>query len=245
MAAITTPRRVGNGIQAVERDRAVLRWAGAAGLGAAALLMVTAPLYASMGAAPSLSDSDAFTAYLARNQFPAITTKLIDAFYALGLIVFAAGLRQMIRRADALSEWAASLTFGFALVTSSVILFGDVLGAAAAMDTYRAPDALAVRALTEGSLPAFGAFGGGGLPTAAFLLAAGGFILATRALPRWMGWAGLTAAVLNLAAAPTIYGGSDFMWATIAGSGTAGPYAYATVVAGIALTVWQASVGSA
>lgn len=241
MAAITTPRRVGTPAQEAEGGRAVLRWTGAFGLGAAVLLMVTAPLYAAMGSAPSLSNGDAFAAYLARNQVPAITTKLIDAFYALSLIVFAAGLRHLIRRADDRAEWAASLTFGFALVTSSIILVGDVLGAAAAMDTYRAPDASAVRALTEASLAAFGAFTV--IATAAFLLAASGSILATRALPLWMGWAGLAAAALNLAAAPTIYGGSDFMWATISGSGTAGPYAYATVIAGIAFTLWQASTG--
>src|SRR5512132_2801927 len=112
MAATTTPRRGRTPVQATKADRGVLRWTGAAGLGAAMLPVATAPLYVSMGAPPSLSDGDALTAYLARNQVPAITTKLVDTFYVLAFIVFAAGLRHLIRRTDAGQEWVAALVFG-------------------------------------------------------------------------------------------------------------------------------------
>lgn len=244
MAAITTsPHQMGTTMGSMKTERAILRWTGAFGLGAAVLLMITGPFYASMGAPPSLSNGDALTAYMTQNQVAAITTKLIDAFYVMGLIVFAAGLRHLIRRADESREWVAALTFGLALITSAIILFGDVLGAAAALDTYGTPDASVIRALTEASLPAFGAVCL--ISTAAFLFAAGGSILAAGGLPYWTGWTALATAAVNLVAAPTIYGGGDFLWASIAAGGTAGPYSYAVMVAGLALTFWQGAVGIA
>ena len=42
------------------------------------------------------------------------------------------------------------------------------------------------------------------------LASAGYAILATGALPRWIGWLALGGAVVNLIAAPSIYGGTDY-----------------------------------
>ena len=42
------------------------------------------------------------------------------------------------------------------------------------------------------------------------LASAGWALLATGALPRWIGWLALGGAVINLIAAPSIYGGTDY-----------------------------------
>ena len=44
---------------------------------------------------------------------------------------------------------------------------------------------------------------------ALFIASAGYAILATGALPRWIGWVAFLTAILNLAAVPSIYGGTD------------------------------------
>jgi hypothetical protein len=67
---------------------------------------------------------------------------------------------------------------------------------------------MVVRALFEASYVYYGAIG---LIIAAMLLAsAGSAILATGALPRWIGWVALGGAVVNLIAVPSIYGGTDY-----------------------------------
>jgi hypothetical protein len=63
---------------------------------------------------------------------------------------------------------------------------------------------MVVRGLFEASYVFYGAMG---LIVAAFMLAsAGSAILATGAFPRWIGWLALGGAVVNLIAAPSIYG---------------------------------------
>ena len=62
-----------------------------------------------------------------------------------------------------------------------------------------------VKGLFEASYVFYGAIG---LIIAALMLGAAGYaILATGALARWIGWLALAGAVVNLIAAPSIYGG--------------------------------------
>ncbi len=137
----------------------VLRWSGAAGALAALILLVASPLYIMMGTPPALSDAAKYAEYLNRISGLALATKLIDTIYVAAFIVFLAGLRELIRTRAAEYEWAATLAFGAGLVSSVIILVGDALGAAAALDTYSAPDAAVLGALTEATLPAFAAIG--------------------------------------------------------------------------------------
>jgi hypothetical protein len=81
-----------------------------------------------------------------------------------------------------------------------VTLVGDVLGAAAALDTSSATDPVVIRALTKASLSAFGAIGLA--MTVLFLIPASWGMSATRALPRWTGWMGYVVALITLSAAP-------------------------------------------
>jgi hypothetical protein len=231
-ARATTPRHVPN----------VVRWSGAAGALAALILLVASPLYIMMGTPPALSDAARYAEYLTAVSGVALATKLVDTIYVAGFIVFLAGLRELIRTRAAEYDWAATLAFGAGLVSSVIILVGNVLGAAAALDTYSAADAIVIRALTEGTLPAFGAIGL--LMTALFLGAANSGILATNVLPKWIGWLGYIVAVVTLVAAGTIFGGNDFLNTTIwGGSASAGLYSYSTSTAGLLFVVWLLVVG--
>jgi hypothetical protein len=102
----------------------------------------------------------------------------------------------------------AALVFTGGLVWAILVLVGDTFEANAALDTIGGQaEPAAVRALSEGSVAAFGAIG---LILAALFTASAGYaILSTRALPRWTGWVAVLAALLNLVAAPSIYGGTD------------------------------------
>jgi hypothetical protein len=221
-------------------DLKVLRWTGAFGVAAGALLLVASPLYLVMGTPPSLGDAAKFSAYMTRNNTILITTKLVDMAYLVCFIVFA-GLRHLIRRVRPDYGWLAALVFGSALVQTASVLMFEALAGGAALDTFTKPDSTVVRALTEASL-ASQAFEF--ILTALFLAAVSYAILATRALPRWTGWLGVGVAVLYLAAVPAIFGGNDFMEAVVAGVTTsAGLYAYINDVRGLTYIGWLLIVG--
>lgn len=80
------------------------------------LLLVATPLYLVMGTPPLLENEALFAAYVTRSNTIAIATKLADVVYLVGFIVFAAGLRHLIRRVHPDYEWLATLVFGSALV---------------------------------------------------------------------------------------------------------------------------------
>lgn len=87
-------------------------------------------------------------------------------------------------------------------------LLGDVLEGALALDTVEGKaDPEVVRALWEASVPEFGAIGL--LVMALFLASAGYAMLATKALPGWIGWLACAGAIGNLVAAPAIYAGTN------------------------------------
>jgi hypothetical protein len=115
------------------------------------------------------------------------------------------------------------------LVVIALWLVGAGLEGGAALDASVAADHTAVRALIEASLPMFGAIG---LVLSALLLASAGYAtMGTEVLPRWTAWVAYAAAILNLAAAPSILGGTN-----LTGFNTAA--GYATNIGQAALIVW-------
>ncbi len=133
-------------------DLKVLRWTGAFGVAAGALLLVLAPLYVVPGTPPSLGDEALFSEYVIRSNTIHITTKLVDVVYLVCFIVFAAGLRHLIRRVRPDYEWLAALVFGSALVATANLLIFEALAGGAALDTFTRPDPTVIRALTGASL---------------------------------------------------------------------------------------------
>jgi hypothetical protein len=190
-------------------DRRVRRWAGWFGVGGFVVFLVALPLYfIGVGPAARLEDTAQYSDLITRtNTFILIRTAVADPLIMVGLLVFMAGFRHLVRRARDDYEWVAALFFGVGLVVIAVELVADGLQAGAALDTAVKSDPSAVRALNEGSFPMYGAIG---LIISALMLASAGYaILGTGVLPRWTGWFACAAALLNLAAAPSILGGTD------------------------------------
>ena len=124
------------------------------------------------------------------------------------LVVFLAGFRHLIRQARQDYEWISTAVFGAGLVLIAIELAGDALQAGAALDTSVRADPSVVRALWEGSFVFYGAIG---LMLSALVLgSAGAAALATGVLSRRVAWMAIGCAVINLAAAPSIFGGTDY-----------------------------------
>lgn len=83
-------------------------------------------------------------------------------------------------------QWVADITFGAGLVFVAITMAGDAMEAGSALDVVGlTPDPSAIRALTEGHAVMFGATG---CVLLAVISGSSAYtVLASRALPRWMG----------------------------------------------------------
>jgi hypothetical protein len=123
------------------------------------------------------------------------------------MLVFAAGLRHLIRQARPDTEWIGTLLFGAALGWVAVTVVADGLEGGAVLDTLNGnADPSAVRALVAGTLLIYNgsiAFAITGL----FLGAAAWATFDSGVLPRWTAWIAVVGAVLCTASVPAMYGG--------------------------------------
>jgi hypothetical protein len=212
-------------------DRKVRRWAGGFGVAGFIVFLAALPLYfIGVGPAARLEDTAQFSSLVARtNTFILIRTALTDPLIMVGLLVFLAGFCHLIRQSRQEYEWIAMLIFGVGLIVIAIELVGDGLEAGAALDTWVKADPTAVRGLTEGSFPMYGAIG---LIMSALLLASAGYAsLGSGVLHKWTGWLAYGAAVISLAAAPSILGGTN-MTGFYTASG------YAPFIGQAAMLVW-------
>jgi hypothetical protein len=201
-------------------DQKVRRLAGGFGVAGFVVFLAALPLYfVGVGPGVPLEQTAQFSAFVARTStFVIIRTTLADSLIMVGLLVFLAGFRHVIRQARADYEWVASLVFGVGLLVIAIELVADGLEAGAALDTVVRADPTVVRGLMEASFPLYGAIG---LIMAALMLAAAGYAtLGTGVLHRWTGWFAYVAALGNLLVAPSILGGTN-----ITGFYTASGYA--------------------
>jgi hypothetical protein len=175
-------------------QRLVRRLTGTSALTAGVLGTALGPLYFMYSGAPPTSN--------------VLTRNLLNLLVVGAIIVFLAGLRAVIRQADAAYEWLASLVFGAGMVYAAINLVkisletGVVLGAPdGTLDPTTDGPLAHANILLHGSADR--------LVTALLLTAAGYGILRTRALPRWAGSSAYVLAVVNLAFVPSLYFGTD------------------------------------
>jgi hypothetical protein len=212
-------------------DLKVRRWAGGFGVAAFIVFLAALPLYfIGVGPAAPLEDTAQFSELITRtNMYVLIRTSLADPLIMTGLLVFLAGFRHLIRQARQDYEWIATLVFGVGLVVIVIELVADGLEAGSALDTWVKADPTAVRGLMEGSFPMFGSIG---LILSALLLASAGYAnMSSGVLHGWTSWFAFVAAAFNLAAAPSILGGTN-----ITGFYTAS--GYAPFIGQAAMLVW-------
>jgi hypothetical protein len=182
------------------------RMTGAFGLASVALWLAIFPLYTVQPPA-SLYDGVATADALFTIRNVVFTRILLGLGLYVTLMVFAVGLRELIRRADAEYEWVGMLSVVAMAVWLGVTLVANGLEGGAALDTLDGQaDPSVVRALTMGYLLIYNgsiAF----VMTALYLAAAGYATFATGILPRWTGWLAYVATALCVVSIPAMFGG--------------------------------------
>lgn len=188
-------------------ERNMRRLTGWSGVAFVALALSQFPLYMQSDLSVSIYDGEANARDLFRLRNVVFTRILLDLGLYGAAMVFAAGLRDLIRQLDPDEEWIGTLVFGAMVVWFSVTLVANGLEGAAALDTLGGQaDPSVVRALLEGTVLIYNgsiAFAITGL----FLGAAGYATFATGVLPRWTGWVAYGGAALCAASVPAMYGG--------------------------------------
>jgi hypothetical protein len=164
-AAGPSPPRLGRPPSQAWTQRVVRRLTGLCGMAAGVLGTALGPLYFMYSGAPP--------------TWNVLTRSLLNMLAVGSVIVFLAGLRALIRDANAAYEWVASLVFD--------------AGVYAAINM--------VKISLEAGIDR--------LVTALLLAAAGYAILRTRVLPSWAGTSAYMLAVVNLAFVPSLYFGID------------------------------------
>jgi hypothetical protein len=182
-------------------DLKVRRLTGAFGLAIVALNWAMFPLYLIPGQAPQFQDTAKFIDYWTSSNSIVLTRVFLDLLECACLLVFAAGLRHLIRQARAEYEWVGTLAFGAGLVLSTVTLVAASLEGGQALDAVGGlADPTAIRALGEGYILIYQSIGC--ILIALFSAAVGYATLGTGVLPKWTGWMAYAAAVLNLVVVP-------------------------------------------
>jgi hypothetical protein len=182
-------------------DLSVRRLTGWFGLAIVALNWAMFPLYLIPGPAPLFQDTAGYIAYWNSINGLVMLRVLLDIIECACLLVFAAGLRHLIRQARSDYEWIGTLAFGAALALGTVTLVAASLEGGAALDATSGPaDPSAIRALSEGYILIYQSIGC--ILIALFSAAAGYATMGIGVLPRWTGWLAYAAAILNLVAVP-------------------------------------------
>jgi hypothetical protein len=212
-------------------------WTGRAAFGVAAFLIAEFIVRETEGSRPPLSETGALIAFMQRTAAQTLTIVTIDAVLMAFVIVFLAGFRQIIKNSAEGLEWIADLTYGAGLVFVGITLVGDAMEGGAALDAQDAHPYIAVlRALTEGHTLLFGSIGC--VLLALISASSGTVILRSDVLPRWTGIVAWVVAALNVAAIPTLFGGtSDTSFVAAGGLGV-------TIFATFPWLAWVIVVGS-
>ncbi len=192
--------------RSLARWRRDLRGTASFGIATVVLEVIGFGVFFTAGVPPMLTDSAKFADYFARNTGAAFTIVLLSSLVLITFFVFLSGLRSIVREAGPESDYAAASLFGAGVIAVTFAALSAALIGAAALDTVSKTEPAAVRALFEAST-VLGIVGAA--PAALFLGLSAYGIQQSGALPRWLAWVGYLAAVLNIAALGTIYGGAD------------------------------------
>lgn len=218
-------------------NRGLARVTGTCALAVVALSWGQFPLW-TVGESPSAYDGDALARHLFSISNVALTRILMDQGIYVAMMIFAAGFRELVRRAQPECEWLGTLAFGSAIVWLAVTLVADGLEGGAVLDTLGGnADPSAVRALVQGTILIYNGSTAFAI-TGMFLGVAGWATLASGVLPRWTGWLGVIAAALCAASVPAMYGGAI----NYSGFYNAGGWG-SVVVANLPPLLWFLAVG--
>ena len=185
-------------------DQKNYRIAGVSALASIATCYIEFPFYLVRTAWPGLTASDNLGDFAARNGTNIMCCVFLDFIILTLFMIFMAGVRQLIRRADPQHEWLASLFFGVGLVFVTLTVVADSLQGATVVDAFNPPgDGVVIRAMWESTILMYGTVA---LWLLAFLMAILSYVtLASGALPRWSAWFGYACALACVAFVPAMF----------------------------------------
>ena len=185
-------------------DQKNYRIAGVSALASIATCFIEFPFYLVRTAWPGLTASDKLGDFAARNGTNIMCCVFLDFIILTLFMIFMAGVRQLIRRADPQHEWLASLFFGVGLVFVTLTVVADSLQGATVVDAFNPPgDGVVIRAMWESTILMYVTVA---LWLLAFLMAILSYVtLASGALPRWSAWFGYACALACVAFVPAMF----------------------------------------
>jgi hypothetical protein len=181
-------------------------WSGWAGVVFIALNVVSVIVFFTGGIPPKLADTASYTEYVNRNGALMTTIAVVSTINVAFFYVWVLGLRGAIRSAGQDFEWAAAFTFGLGLVLGVGMILAATLLGATGLDASMKADPAAVRVLSDVSLAIYPVLG---VPVALLCAAASYAASETGVFSAVTSRIGYAAALLNLAALPSLYGGTD------------------------------------
>ena len=218
-------------------DQNIYRWAGICSLAAQAFFFIEFPFYVVRTGFPTVTDAAKLADYTTRNGTNIMICAFLDFIILTLIMIFLAGFRHLIIKADAQQEWLGTFVFGVGLVYVALTLVADLLQAATVVDARTVPaDGVVIRAMTESI---YLMYGSAALFLMAVFIAVGGYAgVASRALPRWSGWVAYLCALGCLAFVPSMFVSSpDF-------TRFYNPIGWGPIIAEcLPLTVWMIMVG--
>ncbi|HME02838.1 MAG TPA: hypothetical protein VKG38_07365 [Solirubrobacteraceae bacterium] len=199
--------------------------------GVSALVVYVAALAVTPTNAPNSKSTGVRIAhYAAAHRHHLLAGDLLAALGLALLVLFAAALYRMIRRAEGEDGWLAVGSLASILAGAGIFGVGTVLLTTAA---YRpAADPHVLRALWDAGWIAYNS---AGFAFAAWIALVAAATLALRVLPAWTAWLGLLAALVNFAGA----------FALAKGTGAFSPQGSFAFVVGVVTFVWVIAVSLA
>ena len=188
-------------------DKGTLRWVGASAVVFVVLQLAAVAALFSGGTPPNGSDTGLDVIYVGGHAGAFEVFAFANALAYIFFIVFAVGLRDALTSSEDRMRLAASLFYAAALVAAAVALVGGGLTATGAVDAAEKAEPASLRAMFEAGGVMLGPVVE--FPVALMLGAGATAIGGTGLLPRWTTWVGWSAAGLNLAATPSLFGGSN------------------------------------
>jgi hypothetical protein len=208
------------------------RWTGVLGLVYVAIQVAALVLFVVAGNPPDFGDAKKYASWINSNSGLFMGDAFLTSVATAVLLMAFTGIRAVIRVAGEDWEWAAALFFGAGLVTVAITIVGAAAEATAVFVSGSGTDPAIVRAVWAGAWMALTFVY---IPAAIVLGTASYAVFRAAILPRWVGWLSAVAAVLDVVAALTIFGGT----------GNNGPLGLLPLILGFTpVVVWVVAVSS-
>lgn len=175
-------------------------WGRVPAIGGIIAVVLTALAVIMSGSPPMIDDDTSeIASYFSDDRGLLLTATYLQVLATIPFFIFLAGFTRMLRRAEGEDSFLATTAFGAGVATGAMaVLCTAVFGTLAFNANKDYADESMTRALWN--LQAIG-FNFLGIFVGTFLLAAGVSIVRSGVLGRWLGWAGVVAAVVAVVGA--------------------------------------------